>query len=175
MPWSKQVAAIFMALAFYLLGSTQASARGVFSPSQTIPVYSIEPVSGGPGTVVHVKGEMFWGTAVVNISKHNMNEPIDPPGPPLTTVDSPNGNWTATIVIPSHWPQGEPIERGPIFITGPSGVNYAMFYFVPSTLPATGWADEPAIATTLGLLLLLIGALLYVLSRTTFQTHSVKD
>ncbi len=129
-----------------------------FSPSTTVAVgqpppsiIEVSPSSGGPGTVVQVRG-VTGGVRValflaVSLAPQAMNGscPFDLNGPIVsiggTEGDGAAGTFTATATIPATWRSGRPItETDLCIVAGEEGhfTDSRPFTFKPSALPTAG-------------------------------------
>jgi hypothetical protein len=141
--------------------------------------WSFTPDSGGPGTVIQVKGgHWFIGEPVVGIylvrplatDQDGQITKFEPLGGPLATAQltEGGGSFDVTIVLRGRMPDGSPISTSALGIAVIGEQSYAKtgrpdgsvrpFKFIPASLPSSG-------KTALGdLLLLAISACMVVLA-----------
>ncbi|MBI5929476.1 MAG: LysM peptidoglycan-binding domain-containing protein [Chloroflexi bacterium] len=97
----------------------------------SIPAVSIQPDLAGPGDTVTVRGYNYPPNATVNLylEKTSLNRKSNI----LTSVKTDaNGTFTTSIVLPTAWPDGTPINTRTVSISGRSTDNvfWGMNFFI---------------------------------------------
>lgn len=124
----------------------------VLQPSSVTPVIvEISPTSGGPGTVVQVRG--LVGNERVALFLAVLGAPQATTGSRCPDLNGPiislggtegpgfNQPFTATVTLPAAWSPGQPItETDLCIVAGEEGhfTDFKLFAFVPPALPTAG-------------------------------------
>lgn len=121
------------------------------SPALTVSMIEINPLSGGPGAVVEIRGvEIYTGVdlylAVRKTLAMRPGQPFpDPNGPTILLGTGegkgPTGSFATTVTIPATWPSGKAIVERDLLIGAVRGgvwLDYKDFTLTPPTLPLTG-------------------------------------
>jgi hypothetical protein len=114
---------------------------------QAVPFILLDPISGGPGTSVTVSGDGFPPSTPVSVR-------LGPPSVGATpqsygdAVTDAGGSFVLSFTMPSHWPDGTPIEWADltVIVLNEDGSAKAMvpFGYVPSSSTALTPASTPA-------------------------------
>lgn len=96
-----------------------------------VPAISIQPDLAGPGDTVTVRGYNYPPNATINLylEKPSLNRKSNI----LTSAKADaNGTFTTTVVLPSAWPDGAPINTRTVSISGRATDNvfWGMNFFI---------------------------------------------
>lgn len=97
----------------------------------TVPAISLQPDLAGPGDTVTVRGYNYPPNTTLNLylEKPSLNRKSNI----LTSVQTDaNGTFSTTVVLPSAWPDGAPINTRTVSISGRTGDNvfWGMNFFI---------------------------------------------
>lgn len=97
----------------------------------SIPAISLQPDLAGPGDTITVRGYNYPPNATINLylEKTSLNRKSNI----LTTVKADAaGTFTTTVVLPSAWPDGAPINTRTVSISGRAADNvfWGMNFFI---------------------------------------------
>ena len=130
-------------------GGTVTPAPGVspLTPPQAQATIQVSPALGGPETLLTVSGAGFPADADVTISIGSATTGVEPQTYAVFKADA-NGQFSASFVLSSTWPDGTPIPQADLIILAAAqGTNVqasTTFHYVPS-----GAVPVPAATSTL--------------------------
>src|SRR5438552_8274999 len=102
-------------------GPGLAEASSPQSAMATVPGYSYTPTGGGPGTVVSLHGDYYYGEQRIEVHI-GFSDAVDvdgwplPVGAPLAVAQVHDGGWSTTITIPGTLPSGKTITSSFMYL-----------------------------------------------------------
>jgi hypothetical protein len=128
----------YLILLYVIATPASAGALEQRSPTLTVSILEISPSSGGPGTVVEVRGGEIY-------ARVNLYLGVIKGGPTalLGTAEGqgPVGSFVTRVTIPAVWPSGQPIAERDLYISADTGSGWGAskeFTFTPGSLPVAG-------------------------------------
>jgi hypothetical protein len=108
------------------------------SPTLTVVFFEIDPSSGGPGTVVEIRGGEIYSKVnlYLGVIKGSSTALLG-----TAEGQGPVGSFTTRVTIPANWPSGQPIVERDLYIGAVAGSNSVAgkeFTFTPNSLPVAG-------------------------------------